>query len=115
MNKFKAPEEPSTMYMDGNTRKSKFDYLIYIGRFQPFHNGHKKVVETGCAISDKVIILCGSCNVPRTIKNPFTFEERKDSIIKTFEHTEYKNQIIIGAIIVALGAIKIKKSQTKVA
>jgi len=95
MNKFKAPEEASNIYIDHVSKKAKFDYLIYIGRFQPFHNGHKKVVETGCAISDKVIILCGSCNVPRTIKNPFIFEERKNYIEKTFEHTEYKDQVII--------------------
>ena len=95
MTKYKAPEENSTIYLDESKVKSRFDYLIYIGRFQPFHNGHKKVVETGCAIADKVLILCGSCNVPRTIKNPFTLQERKNYIKKTFEHSEYKNQIIV--------------------
>jgi len=83
-NKLKAPEEFSTIYLDESKKKSRFDYLIYIGRFQPFHNGHKHIVETACAIADKVIILCGSCNLPRTIKNPFTFEERKQYIKSSF-------------------------------
>lgn len=95
MNKYKAPEENSTIYLDESKEKSRFDYLIYIGRFQPFHNGHKRVVETGCAIADKVIILCGSCNVPRTIKNPFTLQERKNYIKDVFRNTEHKDQIVI--------------------
>jgi len=94
----KAPEEASNIYLPETSVKSRYDYLIYIGRFQPFHLGHKHVVETACAISDNVIILCGSCNVPRTTKNPFTFAERQDYIEKVFENTKYKNQIIVNGL-----------------
>lgn len=57
--------------------RKQFDYLVFIGRFQPFHIGHKEVVDKALELAEKVIILVGSSFQPRTIKNPFTFEERK--------------------------------------
>jgi len=59
----------------------KVDYVVYIGRFQPFHEGHKVAVDQALKASrKKVIILVGSSEQPRNIKNPFTFEERKAMI-----------------------------------
>lgn len=62
-----------------------YDYALYIGRFQPFHNGHMKVVQHGLTIAKKLIIFVGSTNGARTIKNPFTFEERRDMILNCFD------------------------------
>jgi bifunctional NMN adenylyltransferase/nudix hydrolase len=58
----------------------KFDFVVYIGRFQPFHNGHLATVQFAQSISNRVIVVCGSANQPRTIKNPFTVSERGDMI-----------------------------------
>lgn len=63
---------------------TKFDYLVFIGRFQPFHKGHEFVVREALARADKLIMLIGSANSPRTLKNPFTFDERKAMILKVF-------------------------------
>lgn len=62
----------------------KYDFLVFIGRFQPFHNGHKKVIETALKLSRRVIILIGSANRPRSFRNPFTYDERAEMITKTF-------------------------------
>ena len=62
--------------------KKKFDYLIFIGRFQPFHIGHYDVVQKALDISENVILVLGSHNRARDPKNPFTTEERI-KIIKT--------------------------------
>jgi bifunctional NMN adenylyltransferase/nudix hydrolase len=62
----------------------RFDYATFICRAQPFHVGHKEVITKALEIADKVIILIGSTNQPRTIKNPFTFEERKQMILNSF-------------------------------
>src|SRR3989338_7060209 len=53
---------------------------LFIGRFQPFHNGHLKDILEASAFSEKVIIAIGSSNIFRTPENPFTFEERKEMI-----------------------------------
>ncbi len=65
----------------------KYDYLVYIGRFQPCHSGHVYVLEQALRLAEKVIVLVGSTNQPRTIKNPWTFEERKDMILSSLPYT----------------------------
>lgn len=62
----------------------EYELAIYIGRFQPFHIAHQKTVEHGFELADEVLILIGSCNGPRTIKNPWTFNERQDMIEECF-------------------------------
>lgn len=59
-----------------------YDYLVFIGRFQPFHAGHYHVVKEALKKSSEVIIILGSHQSARTFKNPFTTEERI-KIIKT--------------------------------
>jgi len=53
---------------------------VYIGRFQPFHDGHIHILDQALRSSDKVLVLIGSSHIARNIKNPFTFEERKEMI-----------------------------------
>lgn len=50
----------------------QFDYLVFIGRFQPFHNGHLAVIHQGLKNTSKLLILCGSVRQPRDIRNPWT-------------------------------------------
>ncbi|MEH0196829.1 bifunctional nicotinamide-nucleotide adenylyltransferase/Nudix hydroxylase [Caulobacter sp. CCNWLY153] len=54
----------------------RFDYLVLIGRFQPFHNGHASVLKHALRLARKVIVLTGSAGQPRTIRNPFNAAER---------------------------------------
>ena len=53
-----------------------FDYLVFIGRFEPFHNGHAAVARHALARAKKLIFLVGSADTPRTIRNPWTVAER---------------------------------------
>lgn len=53
---------------------------VYIGRFQPFHNGHAHVLAQAFAENDYVIVLVGSSFQASTIKNPFDFNERSKMI-----------------------------------
>jgi len=52
------------------------DYLVFIGRFEPFHNGHAAVARLALGRAKKLIFLVGSADTPRTIKNPWTVAER---------------------------------------
>lgn len=62
----------------------QFDYLLFIGRFEPFHNGHHAVVSRALQLAEKVIVLIGSANKPRTIRNPWNVSEREVMIRSTF-------------------------------
>ena len=53
-----------------------YDYLVFIGRFEPFHNGHAAVARHALGRAKKLIFLVGSADTPRTIKNPWTVAER---------------------------------------
>jgi len=62
----------------------RYDYVSFICRAEPFHVGHKEVIDKALELADTVIILVGSSNQPRTIKNPFTFDERKKMILNSY-------------------------------
>lgn len=61
---------------------SKTDVTVYIGRFNPFHNGHAHVLRQALENSKLVIVLVGSSGQARNTKNPLTFDERRDMIEK---------------------------------
>jgi bifunctional NMN adenylyltransferase/nudix hydrolase len=58
----------------------KYDTLVLIGRFQPLHSAHLEIIKRATALTDQLVIICGSANQPRTYKNPFTFDERAGMI-----------------------------------
>ncbi len=49
---------------------------LYIGRFQPFHNGHLEAIKYVLEQVDELIIGIGSIQDSHGIKNPFTAGER---------------------------------------
>lgn len=53
-----------------------FDYLAFIGRFEPFHNGHVAAARHALRLAPKLVVLVGSADTPRTIRNPWSFAER---------------------------------------
>lgn len=56
---------------------------ILVGRFQPFHNEHLKLVLRALEKFDKLIIVIGSSYQDRSLKNPFLAFERRDYIINS--------------------------------
>ena len=58
---------------------------VFIGRFQPFHLGHQFVVQEALKKIDSLVLVIGSSNLEASLKNPFTFAERKDLIQKNLE------------------------------
>jgi bifunctional NMN adenylyltransferase/nudix hydrolase len=58
----------------------KYDLMIYIGRFQPFHNGHRAVLDRAAQLARNVLVLVGSSRASLSPKNPFTTLQRMDMI-----------------------------------
>lgn len=49
---------------------------LYVGRFQPLHNGHKAVIDSICEEVDELIIGIGSAQMSHDLRHPFTAGER---------------------------------------
>lgn len=49
---------------------------LLIGRFQPFHLGHRHLVEHVAADVDQVVVGIGSAGRSHSLENPFTSGER---------------------------------------
>lgn len=62
------------------TSPEPFGYLVCIGRFEPFHNGHFAMLRQALAQARTVIVVLGSAGGARTVKNPFTAGERRQMI-----------------------------------
>lgn len=74
---------------------NKHDMAVFICRVQPFHNGHKHIIQTALDKADFVTVLIGSANSPRRDRNPFTFAERKDMIKGAFSGNDRERIIVL--------------------
>lgn len=58
----------------------QYNWGVYIGRFQPFHNGHLDTMRFAFEKAENVIIALGSYKTAQSVKNPWTAEEREEMI-----------------------------------
>jgi bifunctional NMN adenylyltransferase/nudix hydrolase len=65
-------------------------YSVFVLRCQPFHNAHKKIIHESLNQTDEIIIIVGSSRSSITVKNPWTFEERKSFILGSFSEEQSK-------------------------
>ncbi|WP_408959445.1 nicotinamide-nucleotide adenylyltransferase [Natrinema sp. 74] len=61
---------------------------FYIGRFQPFHNGHRSMVERIAEDVDELVLGIGSADNSHTVRDPFTAGERIMMITKSLVDTD---------------------------
>lgn len=64
-----------------------YDTGLIVGRFQTFHKGHQKLVETGLMLCDRILLLIGSAQECGTERNPLNIQTRID-MIKTVYQTD---------------------------
>ena len=53
-----------------------YDVGLICGRFQTFHKGHEKLVDTGLKLCDRLLILIGSSQECGTERNPLNINTR---------------------------------------
>ena len=53
----------------------KYNHSFIVSRFQPFHNGHKSLIDKMLNESKYGTIVLGLIQESRTDKNPFNIEE----------------------------------------
>lgn len=54
-----------------------YDVGLICGRFQTFHKGHEKLIETGLLLCDRLLILIGSAQECGTERNPYNLVTRE--------------------------------------
>lgn len=60
---------------------------LYIWRFQPFHNGHKSIVDTMLNENEKNLILMWVSGTGLTEENPYTYEKRLEFLTELYKDT----------------------------
>jgi pantetheine-phosphate adenylyltransferase len=60
--------------------------VLYPGSFDPFHNGHRELVETAAYLFDRVIVA--AMRNPQKGEPLFDLEERKQMIDETMAHLD---------------------------
>lgn len=65
-----------------------YDAGFICGRFQTFHLGHQKLIETGLLLCDRVLIFIGSAQESGTKRNPLNVTTREEMIREVFGHDQ---------------------------
>jgi pantetheine-phosphate adenylyltransferase len=60
--------------------------VLYPGSFDPFHNGHRELVETAAFLFDEVVI--GAIRNPQKGEPLFSLEEREEMIRESLVHLD---------------------------
>jgi bifunctional NMN adenylyltransferase/nudix hydrolase len=72
-----------------------YQFAVFIGRFQPYHNGHHHIISQGLQRAEKIIVLCGSAHLPASHRNPWSFNERKTMILNSFSKQESERLTVL--------------------
>ena len=68
---------------------------LFLGRFQPFHNGHLNVIKEALKEVNELIIGITHNNEANKEENPFSADERREMITNTLVHNDITNFKII--------------------
>lgn len=67
---------------------------FYIGRFQPYHNGHQHMVAEIANDVDELVLGIGSAGESHTTRNPFTAGERVMMVTKSVSDLDVPTYVV---------------------
>ncbi|MFB6092019.1 MAG: nicotinamide-nucleotide adenylyltransferase [Haloquadratum sp.] len=67
---------------------------FYIGRFQPYHDGHHRMVEKIAAEVDELVLGIGSAGDSHTPRDPFTAGERVMMVTKSVAELDLTTYVV---------------------
>lgn len=71
-------------------------YAMFIGRWQPWHDGHRWLIDQALE-EDKKVLLCVR-DVPVTEKNPWPAEEIKQNLLEALKDLIEEGRLIVQII-----------------
>lgn len=74
-----------------------FDFGVFIGRFEPFHVAHRDSVRYALERCRELVLVLGSTNRARNVKNPWTGKEREKMISDSLTADERARVMFIHA------------------
>jgi pantetheine-phosphate adenylyltransferase len=72
--------------------------VLYPGSFDPFHNGHRELVETAAYLFDRVVIA--AIRNPQKNAGLFSLDERKEMIRESLDHLENIEVVSMAKLVV---------------
>jgi len=72
--------------------------VLYPGSFDPFHNGHRELVETAAYLFDSVVVA--AIRNPQKNQGLFTLEERKAMIRESLDHLDNVKIVSVSKLVV---------------
>lgn len=87
------PSDEESYFAAGTTRS--FDFSVFIGRFNFFHNGHLHCVRRGLEVAHHLIVLIGSSKQARSQRNPLNWEEVRGNILGALSDEERSRVVVL--------------------
>ncbi|CAO3435638.1 bifunctional nicotinamide-nucleotide adenylyltransferase/Nudix hydroxylase [Azospirillum endophyticum] len=75
-----------------------YDFMVFVGRFRPFHLGHLTVMQRALSLGRYLVVLVGSSRQARSHRNPFRFEEVRSCILGAFSPDERERITVLPLI-----------------
>jgi pantetheine-phosphate adenylyltransferase len=72
--------------------------VLYPGSFDPFHNGHRELVETASYLFDDVVV--GAIRNPQKGEGLFSLEERQEMIAESLAHLDNIRVVSLSKLVV---------------
>ena len=66
----------------------------FIGRFQPFHIGHRQVAESIANACDELVVAIGSAGASHAVDDPFTGGERVRMVRRALAHLDVRTYAV---------------------
>jgi len=67
---------------------------LFIGRFQPFHLGHGRILELMLEEYEEAVLVIGSAEESYTERNPFTGGERVEMILRAAGEMNVRDRVV---------------------
>ncbi|MBT4879855.1 MAG: bifunctional nicotinamide-nucleotide adenylyltransferase/Nudix hydroxylase [Alphaproteobacteria bacterium] len=72
----------------------RLDFIVYVENFQPFRKADEEAIQECLDRSRNVVVVCTGADKPRSLRNPWTIDERRDLIRSVFPDSEKTISVI---------------------